>query len=314
MSILLRIRHTIPVVKLFPLKTLKKRWIEKLHVVKHSLGYGGAATIGRDGPNLILKFNSNCEVASKDQLIQLPEDEMIFQHVKVFGEWGGVESDFLASKIHHLVDSGTNSDEIVFIDLGANVGLVTIQTLRNSPIGIRGIAVEPLPILVQALEFNLKSLVPLSPVKILPYAIGEVSGVAEMSIDIRNYGSSTLNALNAPGASNLEVKVVSAESFADKELLGGNIFVLKSDLEGYDCAVLAALPARVWSSIFAGVIEVTSDATVDLAHLPLLLNNLSQFGLLSWQASMSAPVSISDIHHFWAGIIGEVRNLYFSRA
>lgn len=315
MSVLLRIRYTIPVVKIFPLSTLRTRWIEKLFVTKHFLGLSGAKVIGSDDGNLILKFLSNCEIGSKDQIVKLPFDQYIFQHVKIFGEWGGSESEFLSKKIHEAVKSGYPSSKITFIDMGANVGLVSTQTLAKSPHGVKGIAIEPIPVLVNALKHNLASLIPDSQVKVLTYALGEQSTTSMISIDPRNFGSSTL-ALDKElpdGNYFLEIKVVGAVEFANNELAADDLFVLKSDLESFDCAVLSTFPDDVWERIFAGVIEVTSDKGVDLSRLPKLLNQLDKFRILSWDADQRGLVSVAEIQEFWKSERGEIRNLFFSK-
>lgn len=313
MSFALLIRHSIPVVKPFPFATLRIRWFEKLRVVKHSFGFGGARTVGVLGESVILRFNADCEVASKGQLLKLPYDEMIFKHVMVFGEWGGIESAFLAAEIHKLLATGFKADRIVFIDMGANVGLVTTQTMKQVPLEISCIAIEPVPVLVGALSFNLESLIPKAKVKILPLAIGEVSGTAQFAIDHQNYGSSSLSVTGSNSTTNqfFDVTVLSSEDFAKNELSRDQRFILKSDLEGLDCVVLASLPDWVWMNIFAGVVEVTSDSKSDLSKISILLAQLEKFRFLSWEAGMVDLISVADIKDFWESDLSEIRNLYF---
>lgn len=314
MNVLLKIRYTIPVVKIFPLSTLRRRWIEKLFVTKHFLGLSGAKVIGGDNGNLLLKFLNNCEIGLKGQIVKLPFDQFIFQHVKIFGEWGGAESAFLSSKICELVDSGLVSSKITFIDMGANVGLVSTQTLAKSPHGVKGIAVEPIPVLVDALKHNLASLIPASQVKIIPYALGVKSSAALISIDPRNFGSSSLaiDKQMQSGNYSMEINVVDVVEFANSELVEDDLFVVKSDLESFDCAVLATLPDDVWARVFAGVIEVTSDANVDISRLPKLLVQLARYRFLSWDADQHRPTTLAEIQDFWESELGEIRNLFFS--
>lgn len=314
MSILLRIRHTIPFVKPFPLISLRKRWGEKLSVAKHSLGRGGAKRFGEDRGNLLLRFSADCEIASKGQIIQLPQDDMIFRHVEVFGSWGGIESDFLSFQIRQIENSGIDTEQIVFIDMGANVGLVSIQTMRKVPKGVRCIAVEPLPFLVQALEFNFASLVPYAKVQIVPYALGSISGVAEISVNPSNYGSSSLVSPVGDQSNSYvtSVNVMSSEDFAGNALRDNRKIVIKSDLEGFDCAVLASLPEWVWIKIAAGVVEVTSYNNADLSDLPKLLMRLGRYTRLSWEPDFKEPISIQEINAFWVSGESEIRNLYFA--
>lgn len=313
MSFALWVRHSIPVVKPFPFRTLRVRWIEKLSVVKHSFGLGGAKTVGFVGESVILKFNADCDVALRGQLLKLPYDEMIFRHVKVFGEWGGIESAFLAAEIHKLLETGIGADQIVFIDMGANVGLVTTQTMKQVPCEVRCIAIEPVPVLVSALSFNLESLIPKSKVKILALAMGDVSGMAQFAINHNNYGSSSFS-VEGPSSSAkqfIDVPVLSSEDFAKNELGTEQRFIVKSDLEGFDCVVLASLPDWVWTNICAGVIEVTSDSKSDLSKISILLVQLEKFRYLSWDSKFINLISVAEIQEFWESEFNEIRNLYF---
>lgn len=127
-----------------------------------------------------------------------------------------------------------------FIDIGANVGLVSV------PLGCmvrdcKGIAVEPIERNVNALARNLALNSLTSNISVFPVALGDNVGTVQMSRD-HNYGGSTGNAKVVTAAktstSNNEVSVQLLDNVWSES--GAPIVsFIKIDVEGYEYQVLS---------------------------------------------------------------------------
>ena len=124
-----------------------------------------------------------------------------------------------------------------FIDIGANVGLVSV------PIGAKfrdckGIAVEPIERNVDALSRNLGLNSLTATVTVIPVALGDKIGTVPMLRD-NNFGGSTGNAkiVMDAGTSTLEVKVELLDNIW-RESGSPSVSFIKIDVEGYEYQVL----------------------------------------------------------------------------
>ena len=126
----------------------------------------------------------------------------------------------------------TVDKNFVFIDVGANCGLWSVQVAKA--IGSDGtvIAIEPLLEMRQRLQFN-ATINNIRSIDILDCAVGDHAGRAWLEIDERNLGHSQI-----ADAGNLEVKVVPLLEIA-KEYELRHINALKVDVEGYEDRVIA---------------------------------------------------------------------------
>jgi FkbM family methyltransferase len=315
MKYLNSIRYFLPIVKLTPIRTLNKRWQEKLRVLQHSYGFSGAHIEEYSGGNAILEFNSDSHIAAKGEKVMLPVDNMIFKHVKIFGEWGTLESDFLAGEINKLTSIGVSPEKITFLDLGANVGLISVQTLRKSSIRVHVIAVEPIPFLVSGIEYNMNSLIPNAEITIVTAALSDETQSANIAISRGNFGGASLtyDASSNLGLDYLTVAVLDSLEFAESHLRDAHHLVIKTDLETYDCKVLSRFPSWVWEKIHAGAVEVTASNDSDLSGLPQLVDYLRRFTRLSWDSHFHTFIDVEEVRSFWSSGTSEIRNLYFTK-
>ena len=90
------------------------------------------------------------------------------------------------------LENKTLSEKIAFVDLGANSGLVTLQTLRYAQTQNVVLIVEPLPNHVKAIKRNLQTLETSSHLfHIFEYGLGRESAEIDIFTESNNHGNSS---------------------------------------------------------------------------------------------------------------------------
>lgn len=154
-----------PFEKLTPIRTFPKRlfkqWgkiMKRIVVsVELALGIGGAKIIGiTPQGNCILKLNKDYALGHKGSLIELPRDKTIFHYVKNHGSWELEVCKFLAKGLRAACLQ-LNS-KVALLDVGANTGLVSLQTMNLSNTTNEVFLFEPIPRHIWAIKNNLKNL------------------------------------------------------------------------------------------------------------------------------------------------------------
>lgn len=133
-----------------------------------------------------------------------------------------------------------------FIDIGANVGLYTLNAASLLGPGGRILAVEPGPEAIRRLRMNLSLNPSLATITHVDCAIGATEGVMGLNLDASNLGGSSL--VHEHGGNSTPVRVrplldVLAEKGIDR------IDVLKIDVEGAEDQALAPFFARAPESL-----------------------------------------------------------------
>jgi FkbM family methyltransferase len=261
---------------------------------------------------VVLKLRKNCDVGKKGTLVKAPRDLMIFEYLKNLGSWAQEESDFLAEELNRF--SRASVESTVVLDLGANVGLTSMQISRKHKLNTHYVLVEPLKMHIEALKFNLSNTSEISSFEVCEFALAETSGNAVMRIDELNRGSSQI--LKDYGQNELNIENVfclGVSEFADKYLINHQNIFLKSDLEGHDVEVLGNLQPRYWENIRAGVVEVIPGEYQEHEAFWKLLRVLETFSCLTWDINNRTKLSSEEISKFWLeGDQSLVRNLFFS--
>lgn len=96
---------------------------------------------------LVLK--RKCRLGAKGKALYLPKDEVISRFVRGTGMWDIETVDFLSK----YTKSDENLFPVVLLDLGSNVGLISLQILNQNK--IKTILVEPVPEFVAFSKTNL---------------------------------------------------------------------------------------------------------------------------------------------------------------
>jgi FkbM family methyltransferase len=138
----------------------------------------------------------------------------------------------------------------IFVDIGSNVGTYTVFTaLRGGP-SARVIAIDPNEIVLERLRFNVAAN-GLENVRVLQTALGDSEGTAELAIDVKNMGGSSLR-LDRNSRAGTRLVRVPVRRLLDVVTDEGlpRIDALKIDIEGYEDRVLVpyfnSAPEHLW--------------------------------------------------------------------
>lgn len=151
---------------------------------------------------------------------------------------GGVK---LAALLGHLPPGGR------FVDLGANCGLFALAAARKTGSAGQVVAVEPSPEMLRRLRFNVTAN-NLSHVTIVPAAVGESAGTANLSFHPDRRGSASLvtSQDHSIAVSVMTLMQVAASAAMER------IDALKIDIEGYEdralIPFLRTAPTSLWPS------------------------------------------------------------------
>ncbi|MBX2805769.1 MAG: FkbM family methyltransferase [Hyphomicrobiales bacterium] len=136
------------------------------------------------------------------------------------------------SELTTVLDALKQGD--IFVDIGANCGLFTV--LGAMKVGDEGrvLAVEPNSIMLDRLKYNI-GINELSNVEICESAIGPKAGEAELHIDRRQYGKSSI--VSNKKLEKVKVKLDTLDSILESRGLS-KIDLMKIDIEGYEYPAL----------------------------------------------------------------------------
>ena len=152
----------------------------------------------------------------------------------------------------------------VAIDIGANIGYITM--LLAKAVGEHGhvVACEPMPENLEELRRNV-SLNSLEQVRIVPVALGRRKGVANMTGDV--------NGVTSPGGDGIQVEMRPLDSFSLDR-----IDLVKIDVEGHEAEVLAGARALIRRAKPRLFIEVHPKLLPDCSELAGELRDLEEHG------------------------------------
>ena len=262
--------------------------------------------------NLLISLNAASSLGSKGTVLEVPKDDIIYQELRHRGEWEKEVSNFLSSCIKDLKKKSRN---ITLLDLGANIGLISLQVINDLEFSIELIAVEPLPQHISALERNLKPISRINDVIILPVALGLESKMEYIHKQNTNSGNTSLIARVVPTdqVSKVRIQMLDTEEFASKYLASDSNFVIKSDLQGFDAKVLARLGKEIWEKTYAASVEVWALTEIEKQDVSNLLENWKYFNKISWSSSFSNIVTLEEIREFWLSGTNTHRNVYLKK-
>ncbi len=310
----------------FPIKTFKTRQKIKYAFVVHEIylrGFnfliiflkyilkkGGARKIIELNGTMTLRLNTDTILGKRFTHIYLPKDKIIYKTVLYRGFWERESSIFLAEGISKTLFSKEHEDLPILIDVGAHVGIVTMQVLNliKEPISVK--AIEPILDHAVMLSRNLKIFKVAHRISIDNFALGQRTGFEFMAKNSRNSGAAKFNHLVPKTSINLErVRVLNAYSYFEKIMNRPGVFI-KIDIEGAEASILSMIPNNLWVNIERAVIEITAIPNLAESEIDSILKNFSTFKFRSWFADKSEAIALNEIKDFWLGKNYWTRNLY----
>ena len=262
--------------------------------------------------NVLISLNTASSLGPKGTVLEVPKDKIIYQELRHRGEWEKEVSNFLSSCIKDLKKESRN---ITLLDLGANIGLISLQVINDLEFNIQLIAVEPLPQHISALERNLKSISRTNEVIILPVALGLESKMEYIHKQNTNSGNTSLIARVVPTdqVSKVKIQMLDTEEFSSKYLQIDHNFVIKSDLQGFDAKVLSRLSKEIWEKTNAASVEVWALKEIEAQDVLNLVENWKYFSKISWSSSFSNIVTLEEVKEFWLSGTNTHRNVYLKK-
>jgi FkbM family methyltransferase len=236
----------------------------------------------------------------------------MYEHVRRSGSWDTLSSFFLAKG---LTKSVGKRRKAVFLDIGANVGLVTLQTYNYSHVDNDFLMVEPVPNHVKALKQNTRNLRLKNKVEIFDFALAATDGISFIHTEKGNHGNSGFlsSAFSDNNGAVTEVRLKNSRDFFLDELSSYDIIVLKSDLQGMDAEVLAQVPVELWDKVERAVIEVWSLPEINEGHVERLVNRSWKSHSFGWSQNSIGKITSDDVVNLWLNKSRGTRDLYLKR-
>lgn len=319
--ILTRFIRYLPIVRLNPRKTFWSRLLQKSsspfirlsNNILCNLKIKGAKVIGKSSMgNIILKFNVDTPIALKNEIIWIPKDFVIFQSIRNSGSWELDSCVFLAEAFKSGKPSDLNAN--TFLDIGANSGMITIQTGRLASKPISAYCIEPLPLNLEALHSNLQNQTCLADYKIYPYALSQEDGLAQIYSEKVNIGNTSLFQMDSlKDTFKTMITLRNTHEFIKKEFSDSAIIVLKCDTQGSEINILSNFPTSFWNQIVRGIIEIRSTANLVPKQISAILKCLAIYDNFFWGDNFGKKINLYEIENFWLKGTGEERDLFFSK-
>lgn len=318
--VIIKVLKYLPIVRLTPRKTFWWRlgqkhsapFIRLTNAILCNFKLKGARVIGKSPMgNVFLRFNVDTPVASKNEIICIPKDRVIFQSIRSSGTWELDSCIFLAEAFK----SGNTSDSYAntLLDIGANSGMITIQTARLARKPISAYCIEPLPINLEGLRANLQKQTHLAEYKIYPFALSQEDGFAKIYSERVNIGNTSLFRMDKwKDTFETEIALRNTTEFIKREFSDSAIIALKCDTQGSEFRILSGFPSSFWSKIVRGIIEIRSVANLTPNQIFPILKCLEKYNNLFWGDNIEKKIDLLEIEKLWLGETGEERELFFS--
>ena len=132
-----------------------RRYLREPRVFLADAGLAGARIVGTSkGGNTLLTLNRNSPLGPRGTIISLPRDRVVFESVRQEGSYSPDVSEFLRGGLDAVPQAKTRA---ALLDIGANTGLVTLQTMNSAIESHEYFLFEPLPRHVEAIKHNLSN-------------------------------------------------------------------------------------------------------------------------------------------------------------
>jgi len=196
-----------------------------------------------------LKLKKDCKLGKKNSIISSQLDQMITPSILKHGEWEYFIINFIKKEIKN------KKEKLNFVDIGANIGLISKQLL-NEKLGInKFLCIEP-----EKKNFSLlkKNLELFNNVLFYNFALTEKkSGYQKIYINKNNIGDYTL--LKKINLSAYFIKCININIFFKKLFnKSNNKIIYKSDTQGLDEILILSLDKKYLKKIKILIIEISN--------------------------------------------------------
>jgi FkbM family methyltransferase len=180
--------------------------------------------------------------------VHLPNDSVIGLFALLNKHW-----DISKPRFVEQVVSGVN-DQVLLVDVGANVGLFSRQCLSLSPTITELYAYEPHPANFSLLCRNLQGV---QKARLSNFGLGRTTSTLDLYLDPDNSGNYSLNVNAMPkDFQRTSVDIVAAEDEEGKWLAHGHPVFYKSDTQGFDELIATSLSPDFWANVCGGIFEL----------------------------------------------------------
>jgi len=156
-----------------------------------------------------------------------------------------------------------------FVDAGANAGLYTLALRAAGP--VRGVAIEPDPVMLSRLRFNLEVSGAAAEVTVAPVALAAEAGTVRLGRADGNRGETAMRQDDGAETGEGDIRVAAKPLHAVVQEAGlPRIDALKIDIEGAEAEVLAAFFAEAQQAIWPGLVVIEARRGAETPALALL--------------------------------------------
>jgi FkbM family methyltransferase len=260
--------------------------------------------------NNLLRLNKDYALGRKGTVLELPKDDIIYKYVKFKGNWELTDCRFLARGLKKACMQ--LQLKTALIDIGANTGLVSLQTMNLSGTKNDLFLFEPVPRHAMAIRNNLKSFLN---VHLGEFALSDKDGKAAIYTQATNHGNSSLfdYVVPASGMISTQIELVNTEEYCKSFLNNYECYVIKCDTQGMDALILSRFADLIWQNCESAVIEVWALPEVKRQDVDRLLAKFQGFNYVSWYPDGSLVLALEEVSQYWLSKSGSQRNLYLSK-
>lgn len=233
----------------------------------------GARIIGMDkSGNYIVILNRKSDLGKKGEKIFVAYDDVLIFNVTNYGAYEKKTVSFF-KKVASLLDT-----EYVFVDIGANCGLLSVAVSKSIENIQRIIAIEPVRQNIDALRKNFTFLN--QELLILEVGLGAIAKSTKIHIPISQFGSATLRTDYFDlEMRTQEVLLRTPEWLFVNYLDTHRRYLVKCDIEGSDLEVLNSFPEAFWEKVDALSFEMDKNLVNNEVDFWSLLKKLENRGL-----------------------------------
>ena len=203
-----------------------------------------------------LELTKDTLIGNKKDLIYLPNDTQLTWQVMKYGE--------LNYPISKVIKTNLKNDEnYVFIDIGANVGLVSRQLKFENRNIEHFFCVEPVPETFDCLKKNTGSF---TNIDLFNFGLGADDSTMDIFIDESNHGNASLEESMMIFSKfskyrKEEIQIKSVSYFFDKiqNQLNDKKIIIKIDVQGYDELIISLIPEYILKKTVLLNYEFTND-------------------------------------------------------